>query len=205
MVQPVSINARCQMAVDKKSESSVEVTEIIIHCIEQHTIATRSTYGETTGTMMSSTTIDPKLSPATAAVERLNLLPEREWNRVRLLSERDDDYYGAIDQIDNHAIQQTEYKEGIDGVFDMTALSQISKSICTEHRTSLKASPIALLYSTCDMEALFSIATTKKGRSAIAKGRRRRLVRCIAWKSRLALLDASPSNVTSHKRVCSAR
>mmetsp|Transcript_19147 Transcript_19147/g.41582 ORF Transcript_19147/g.41582 Transcript_19147/m.41582 type:complete len:182 (+) Transcript_19147:73-618(+) len=157
--------------------------------------------------------VDPILSPATAAVERLKLSPERDYKRMKLLSERDDDYYDAIDHICYHSpkiLQRTGCEgridggcEGrIDGALDMASFSRVSESMSTGREKSSETNAVRFQpWTTSDLKDLFSAITTKKDRGKIAN-EQRRLVRCIAWESRLALLDTSSSSATSHERCC---
>ena len=152
---------------------------------------------------------DTNFSPATAAVERLQLFPERECKRIRLLSERDDDYYEAIDQICYHSpsciLQTTGVEERTGGAFDMRSLSQISDSIAKEHAQPIETNDF-IFQPSADSNAKnsFSDTTTNKDRGMIAK-EQGTLVRCIALDSRLALLDSSSSSVSNHERFCPAR
>jgi len=152
---------------------------------------------------------DPKFHPATAAVEKLKFSPERKVKRVRLLSERDEDFgYDDMDENDDCDIQCLKnplWERRTERAFDMTSLSRISASISKEHGRPVGTDSKARRKeprpqsSQHNIKKFFSIGNTARDRDAITK-KQRRLVRCIAWDSRLAQLDSSPSVAVCTKR-----
>lgn len=156
--------------------------------------------------------VDPILSPgpATVAVEKLNFYPEREWKRVRLLSEGNED---GDDQVDDgfyqsfDVLQKAKSEGRTDESFDMTILARITQSIAggrsiEANTITCRTSPPPPPPPPSNLKEFFSIIAKKRNRDMIAN-EQRRLVRCIAWGSRLAQLDTS-SSVTIHERSCSA-
>jgi hypothetical protein len=144
---------------------------------------------------------DPKLSPATAAVEKLN-------KRMGLLSEMEKDFGHEICDV-FYDLQNLGYEERKVGSFDMTSLSRISNSISKEcglsvrtNNTTYRTVPPPAQSIADSIKDFISIGNAARDRDIIAK-KQHRLVRCIAWDSRLAQLDSSPT-VTVNERGCSA-
>lgn len=144
-----------------------------------------------------SSIIEPKLNPATAAVEKLKFYPTKGLKRVRLLSERDEDYFHSSENDDPHTYDQpTSLCDG--GSFDMTSLSRISESISKEHGQSItttnngrfRAMSFSTQLSTNPTRDFYSHRKLSRNQDIVAK-KQRRLVRCIAWDSQLAKLDSS--------------
>jgi len=153
---------------------------------------------EDTRSSCSSVLCDPKLSPATAAVEKLN-------KRMGLLSEMEKDFGHEICDV-FYDLQYLGYE---DGSFNMTSLSRISDSISKEcglsvrtNNTTYRTVPPPTQSIADNIKDFISIGNAARDRDMITK-KQHRLVRCIAWDSRLAQLDSSPT-VTVHERGCSA-
>ena len=150
-----------------------------------------------------SSTIDPKLNPATAAVEKLKFYPAKGLKRVRLLSEKDEDYCYTTENDDNHFNKQPNSRHD-GGSFDMTSLSRISESISNGHGQSIitknrRCGPTSSSthFHTKSTRGFYSNTNYATDKKIVAK-KQRRLVRCIAWDSQLAQLDSSPpSRLTS--------
>jgi len=144
--------------------------------------------------------VDPILSPATAAVEKLKFFSEREYS-LRLLSEEDEDENDENDEIYNRSchcsdiFKNAKYEGLMDEAFDMTTLARISESILIGQ--SIDANAITCRTSRprpppSNIKEFLSAMAKKRGHNVIVK-KQRRLVRCIAWDSRLAQLDSSSS------------
>lgn len=150
--------------------------------------------------------VDPELNPATAAVDQLKYFPEWDFKRVRLLSERDEDFGDMIDENNDHYVYDFQilgYEKLTRGAFNMNSLSQISESISRECGRSARTNPtVSLVPSRTDIRSFYPIQKAMRGRDAIIE-RKRPLVRCIACGSRLSQLDSPPSN-TVHERHRSA-
>ena len=151
--------------------------------------------------------VDPKLNPATAAVEKLSFSPEREFERMVLLS----DQYEEIGQraVDNgdqdfYDLQIRGRQNQTGNAFEMASLSQISECISKACGIPARNYTVATppQYSTNDLKKILSIRSISRDRDAITR-KQRRLVRCIACHSRLAQLDSSTS-VAVHERGCSS-
>jgi len=145
---------------------------------------------------------DPKLNPATAAVDQLKFFPDWECQHIALLSERDEYFGDTVDENDDYCIYDVQilgYEKLIKGGFSMTALSQISESISRECEQTAKAnSTIPLGQSTKDIRNFYSIKKTTRDFDKLTT-KQRPLVRCIACESNLAQLD-STSSVAVHEQ-----
>jgi hypothetical protein len=152
----------------------------------------------------SSMIIDPILTPATAALEKLNsinnkFLEEMERNpqrRVRLLSEGDGDPYHSF------VVSRIETRcEEIDHFFDYITSSDLSRETYFNHDISIKEVRISSYSSSSssstnnnannNLKRFLSVmdAVKKRDRDNIIVKKQRRLVRCIALESRLVFLD----------------
>lgn len=144
---------------------------------------------------------DPRISPATAAVENLKFFSDREWLHLKLLSEGDGDEY--YHDYDHDCYHHTEYFHNKrcsghkNGSFDMTALSRASESISAGFGHSMEtnakrsrseaSSPLCPTHKYND---LYSLGNVEKDSRDILTKQNRRLVRCLAC-FRLAQLDSS--------------
>ena len=145
--------------------------------------------------------VDPKLNPATAAVDQLKFFPEWECQHVTLLSERCEHFGDAVDENDDYCIYDMQilgYEKLTRGGFSMTALSQISESISRDCERAVRTNPaIPLGESPKDIRNFYSIKKTTRDCDTLTK-KQRPLVRCIACESNLAQLDSSSrSPITS--------
>ncbi len=154
-----------------------------------------------------SSAVDPKLNPATAAVDQLKFFPDWEFQHMRLLSEGGEYYDDQVDENGNYCIYDVQilgYEKLARGTFSMTALSQISDAISREcERTVLSNSPVPFSQSPKDIRNFCSIKKTAGDCDANTK-KQRPLVRCIACESHLAQLDSSPSVAVHERRHPSA-
>lgn len=149
---------------------------------------------------------DPKLNPATAAVDQLKFFPEWECQHLTLLSERDGYFGDPLDENDDYCIYDMQilgYEKLTRGGFSMTALSQVSESISRDCKLAVRTNPTTpLSESPQDIRNFYSIQKTKRDNDTLTK-KQRPLVRCIACESNLAQLDSSPS-VADHDRYQSS-
>lgn len=152
-----------------------------------------------------SSVFDPKLNQATAAVEKLN-------KRMGLLSEMDEDFGHEINENNDYVfydLQNLGCEERKGASFDMTSLSQLSESISKEcglsiirtNNSTYRTVPPPTQPIADNIKDFLSIEKAARDRDVITK-KQHRLVRCIAWDSRLAQLDSSPS-VAVRERGCS--
>ena len=135
-----------------------------------------------------SSVFDPELNPATAAADRLKFFPEWKFERVQLLSERDEDFHTMFNENEDpyrYDVQILEYEKLTRDTFDMNSLSRISDSISRKHGQSTHISHAATLHRSSPTRK------TAKGRHSIDK-KRRPLVTSIACRSRLCQLGSSP-------------
>mmetsp|Transcript_2901 Transcript_2901/g.7973 ORF Transcript_2901/g.7973 Transcript_2901/m.7973 type:complete len:152 (-) Transcript_2901:208-663(-) len=135
---------------------------------------------------------DPKLNPATAAVEKLEFYPAKGLKRVRLLSEKDEDYLHITE---NNGSDKYNARYG-GGSFDMTSLSSIAESISNGRGQSINTEngwygdrSSSTHFSTNYARGFYSKTNEGTDNKIVAK-KQRRLVRCIAWHSELAQLDS---------------
>jgi hypothetical protein len=146
--------------------------------------------------------IDPILTPATAALEKLNsinnkFLEEMErkpQRRVRLLSEGDGDY----DPYHSFIVSRIENRcEEINRIFDDIPSLDLSQKSYFNGDISIKEVRISPYSSSSssssnnnannNLERFLSVMNEVNKRNIVRK--RRRLVRCIALESRLVCLD----------------
>ena len=136
---------------------------------------------------------DPELNPATAAVDRLKYFPDWKFERVRLLSEREEDIdtmYGENENPYDYDVQILEFEKLTKrGTFNMNSLSRISKSISVEQGCSSK------IKNTLHVTRSSPTRKSARARHPAAK-KRRPLVTSIACRSRLCQLGCSSPQVT---------
>ena len=157
--------------------------------------------------------IDPILTPATAALEKLNsvnnkLLEEMErkpQRRVRLLSEGD----GDCDPYHSFIVYgiETRCEEILYRIFDDIASSDLSQKSYFNGDISIKEVRISPYSSSSssstsnnannNLKRFFSVIdeVNKRNQDNIVVRKRRRLVRCIALESRLVCLDRHYSSL----------
>jgi len=134
-----------------------------------------------------SSVVDTKLNPATAAVEKLKVSPQKEFKHMRLLSESNEDFDYAADcngDCSFDCVENSGCKERIHGPFNMASLSRISESMLKEC-----GKPVD---NNAEEHRTVATPTTQLSNYNIKESRnQRRLVSCLAWDSRLAQLDST--------------
>lgn len=142
-----------------------------------------------------SSAFDPERNPATAAVDRLKYFPDWKFERVRLLSEREEDADTMFGENENenpydYDVQILEFEKlTTRGTFNVNSLSRISKSISIEQGCSSKINNT--------LHTTRSSPTRKSARARHPTAKKRRpLVTSIACRSRLCQLGCSSPQVT---------
>ncbi len=137
-----------------------------------------------------SSVFDPKINPATAAVDRLKYIPDWKFERLRLLSEREDDFvtmFGENEDPCDYDVQILEFEKLTRGTtaFNMDSLSRISKAISVQQGRSTKID-----HSVHSPRSSPNRKTRRVRHPGTKK--RRPLVTSIACRSRLCQLGSSP-------------